>query len=63
MEVELFRDGEFVPGLAAYANGTRALATRENGCYSGTRPGNLGLFHTGCGGRPEPGWASRTSSR
>jgi hypothetical protein len=38
MEVELFRDGEFVPGLAAYANGSRALATRENACYSGERP-------------------------
>ena len=53
MEVELFRDGEFVPGLAVYANGSRALATRENSCYSGERPGNRGLFHTGCGGGPE----------
>ena len=53
MEVELFRDGEFVPGLAIYANGSRALATRENNCYSGERPGNRGLFHTGCGGGPE----------
>jgi len=53
MEVELFRDGEFVPGLAAYANGSRALATRENSCYSGERPGNRGMFHTGCGGGPE----------
>ncbi len=52
MEAELFVDGEFVPGLAAYANGSRALATRENGCYSGTRPGNRGLFHTGCEGGP-----------
>src|SRR3712207_1538777 len=52
MEVELFRDGEFVPGLAIYANGSRALATRENTCYSGERPGNRGLFHTGCGGGP-----------
>ena len=23
---------------------------RENACYSGDRPGNRGLFHTGCGG-------------
>ena len=52
MEAELFRDGEFVPGLAAYDNGSRALATRENNCYSGERPGNRGLFHTGCGGGP-----------
>jgi hypothetical protein len=52
MEIELFVDGEFVPGLAAYANGSRALATRENSCYSGERPGNRGLFHTGCGGGP-----------
>ena len=52
MEAELFVDGEFVPGLAEYANGTRALATRENGCYSGSRPGNRGLFHTGCKGGP-----------
>ena len=52
MEVELFVDGEFVPGLSVYANGSRALATRENSCYSGERPGNRGLFHTGCGGGP-----------
>jgi hypothetical protein len=52
MEAELYRDGEFVPGLATYANGSRALATRENNCYSGERPGNRGLFHTGCGGGP-----------
>ena len=30
-----------------------ALATRENSCYSGERPGNRGLFHTGCGGGPD----------
>jgi hypothetical protein len=52
MEVELFRNGEYVPGLATFANGSRALATRENSCYSGERPGNRGLFHTGCGGGP-----------
>ena len=45
-------DGEFEPGLASFAHGTRALATRENNCYSGERPGNRGLFHTGCGGGP-----------
>jgi hypothetical protein len=52
MEVELYRDGEFEPGLAVFANGSRALATRENNCYSGERPGNRGLYHTGCGGGP-----------
>src|SRR5215216_493643 len=52
MEVELFRDGEFVPGLATFEHGSAALATRENSCYSGERPGNRGLFHTGCGGGP-----------
>jgi hypothetical protein len=52
MEAELFRDDEFVPGLAAFANGSRALAGRENSCYSGERPGNRGMFHTGCGGGP-----------
>jgi len=52
MEVELYRDGEFEPGLAAFAHGSSALATRENSCYSGERPGNRGLFHTGCGGGP-----------
>ena len=29
------------------------MAGREDPCYSGTRPFNLGLFHTGCGGGPE----------
>ena len=38
------------PGLAALAHGTAALAGREDACYSGERPYNLGLFHTGCGG-------------
>ena len=52
MEVELFKGGEFVPGLASQEHGSAALATRENNCYSGERPGNRGLFHTGCGGGP-----------
>ena len=52
MEVELFKGGEFVPGLASFDHGSAALATRENNCYSGERPGNRGLFHTGCGGGP-----------
>jgi hypothetical protein len=52
MEVELYVDGEFVPGVGEFAHGNAALATRENNCYSGERPGNRGLFHTGCGGGP-----------
>jgi hypothetical protein len=52
MEVELYVDGEFVPGLAAHENAIRALAMRETSCYSGERPGNRGMFHTGCGGGP-----------
>ncbi len=52
MEAELWVDGEVVPGLADFDHGSQALATRENDCYSGVRPGNLGLYHTGCGGGP-----------
>ena len=26
------------------------MAGRETACFSGSRPGSLGLFHTGCGG-------------
>ncbi len=38
------------PGLAPRDHGVAALAVRETDCYSGSRPLNLGLFHTGCGG-------------
>jgi hypothetical protein len=41
-----------VPGLAAFANGDRSLALHETDCFSGQRPLNRGLFHTGCGGGP-----------
>ena len=34
------------------STGRRRSPTRENNCYSGERPGNRGLFHTGCGGGP-----------
>jgi hypothetical protein len=49
------RDGqqETFPGLAIRANGVDALRVRESDCYSGSRPYNLGLFHTGCEGGPE----------
>ena len=46
MEAEL-ADGS---NLAPRNHGTAALTGRESDCYSGTRPYNLGLFHTGCGG-------------
>ncbi len=50
MEAELVRGSRTLPGLAAYDHGTTALAEREGACYSGQRPYDLGLFHTGCGG-------------
>jgi hypothetical protein len=40
-------------GIAALENADTALAERETDCYSGSRPYNLGLFHTGCGGGPD----------
>jgi hypothetical protein len=50
MEAELSSGARTTPGVATLAHGTTALAGRENSCYSGQRPGSLGLFHTGCGG-------------
>jgi hypothetical protein len=50
MEAELYKDGSAVPGLAQFDHGNEALAVRETPCYSGVRPLNRGLFHTGCGG-------------
>jgi hypothetical protein len=53
MEAELtLGSKETFPGLAIRANGMEALAVRETVCYSGFRPYNLGLFHTGCEGGP-----------
>jgi hypothetical protein len=52
MEAELVVDRGVVPGIAARDHGTVALAERETDCYSGTRPYNRGLSHTGCGGGP-----------
>jgi hypothetical protein len=49
-EAELNRGDQTTPGVASHDHGTTALAARENSCFSGDRPGNLGLFHTGCGG-------------
>jgi hypothetical protein len=53
MEAELTIGGMAVPGLATFDHGNQALALRETDCYSGQRPYNLGLFHTGCGGGPD----------
>jgi hypothetical protein len=59
MEAELLVRREPVPGLADRQHGDIALAERETPCYSGSRPYNLGLFHTGCGGG-ETGQGERT---
>ena len=53
MEAEMHRTGGSWPGLATFQHGTAALAGRENSCFSGTRPFNRGLFHTGCSGPPK----------
>ncbi len=50
MEAELTSGDRITPGVASHGHGTTALAGRENSCFSGDRPGNRGLFHTGCGG-------------
>jgi hypothetical protein len=50
MEAELTSRTRVTPGVATPAHGMTALSGRENSCYSGERPGSLGLFHTGCGG-------------
>jgi hypothetical protein len=52
MEAELTVGGQAVPGLAPRGHGNQALTLRETDCYSGQRPYNLGLFHTGCTGGP-----------
>ena len=48
MEAELTMGGRAVPGLAPAEHATAALSERENECFSGSDPLNLGLFHTGC---------------
>jgi hypothetical protein len=59
MEAELTRNGAAVPGLTTYDHGNAALELRETPCFSGSRPYNLGLFHTGCEGGPS-GTGERT---
>ena len=53
MEAELTVRERPVPGLTTFGHGTRSLALHETPCFSGERPFNRGLFHTGCGGGPE----------
>jgi hypothetical protein len=50
MEAELTTHGTPEPGLTTFDHGNQALSLRETDCYSGQRPYNLGLFHTGCTG-------------
>ena len=50
MEAELTFGTSATPGLAVFDRGNAALAKREDPCFSGERPGNLGLYHTACGG-------------
>jgi hypothetical protein len=50
MEAELTGGDQTEPGVASYGHGVSALTGRQSSCFSGDRPGNLGLFHTGCGG-------------
>jgi hypothetical protein len=59
MEAELTVDRRAVPGLATFENGTQSLAKHETPCFSGERPLNRGLFHTGCEGGPN-GTGERT---
>jgi hypothetical protein len=50
MEAQLTVGDQVTPGVAQPDHAATALNQRETPCFSGSRPGNLGLFHTGCGG-------------
>ncbi len=50
MEAQLTRGDNVAPGVAPAGHATTALNTRQTPEFSGVRPGNLGLFHTGVGG-------------
>jgi hypothetical protein len=52
MEAELTLSGRAAPGLADAEHAGTALDQREEDCFSGTDPFDLGLFHTGCEGGP-----------
>lgn len=58
MEAELTIHDAASPGLTTFERGNTALALRETDCYSGQRPYNLGLFHTGCDSPDNPGGRS-----
>ena len=50
MEAQLSDGHRTVPGVAPFGHATTALQGRQTRVYSGERPGNRGLFHTGAGG-------------
>jgi hypothetical protein len=50
MEAQLTRGDSTAPGVAPSGHATTALDGRQTTTFSGQRPGNLGLFHTGMGG-------------
>ena len=61
MEATLTTGTTVTPGVASQDHGVAALATRESSCFSGDRPGSLGLFHTACGGGADGAATSRSS--
>jgi hypothetical protein len=50
MEAQLTQGDQTIPGVAPFDHATTALDGRQTSVFSGERPGNLGLFHTGVGG-------------
>jgi hypothetical protein len=52
MDAELMIGERAFPGLSELGRSTRSLALHETPCFSGERPLNRGLFHTGCEGGP-----------
>ena len=50
MEAQLTRGDNVAPGVAPSGHATTALDARQMPDFSGARPGNQGLFHTGVGG-------------
>ena len=53
MDVELTIGERAFPGLSERGRSVRSLALHETPCFSGERPFNRGLFHTGCEGGPD----------
>jgi hypothetical protein len=50
MEAQLTEGDQVLPGVASFDHANTALDGRQTPEFSGVRPGNLGLFHTGVGG-------------